>query len=153
MTKIHKICIYGILTGLFLLPSFNLVSQNKSDEDESLMKSSSFSAFKFRSIGPAYTSGRIADFAVNPENHSEYYVAVAAGNVWKTENAGITYSPIFDNYGSYSIADVEIDPNNTNVVWVGTGEYNSQRAIGYGDGVYCPGLGSSGWSHGGKRGD
>ncbi len=91
---------------------------------------------KFRSIGPAYSSGRIADFAVNPENINEYYVAVASGNVWKTTNAGVTWIPIFDNYGSYSTADVEIDPNNPNIVWVGTGEYNSQRSVSYGDGVY-----------------
>ena len=95
-----------------------------------------FGALNFRGIGPAFASGRIADFAINPKNPSEYYVAVAAGNVWKTTNSGTTWNPIFDNYGAWSIADVEIDPNNTNVVWVGTGEYNSQRAIGYGDGIY-----------------
>ncbi len=123
---------------IFVFVSFfsglNLYAQTA--DENSLMKSSSFSAFKFRSIGPAFASGRISDFAVNPQNTSQYYVAVAAGHVWKTENAGITFSPIFDEYGSYSIADVEIDPNNSNIVWVGTGEYNSQRAIGYGDGVY-----------------
>ena len=95
-----------------------------------------FSGLKFRNIGPALNSGRISDFAVNPSNPSEYYVSVAAGNVWKTVNHGITWTPIFDSYGAWSIADVEIDPNNPYVVWVGTGEYNSQRAIGYGDGVY-----------------
>lgn len=100
------------------------------------LKSGILSGLKWRGIGPAFASGRIADFAVNPDNPFEYYVAVAAGNVWKTNNAGVTYEPIFDNYGSWSIADVEIDPSNTNVIWVGTGEYNSQRAIGYGVGVY-----------------
>ncbi len=94
------------------------------------------SSLKFRSLGPAHASGRIADIEVNPNNPSEYYLAVAAGNVWKTVNSGITFEPIFDSYGSYSTADVAIDPQNTNEVWVGTGEYNSQRAIGYGDGVY-----------------
>ena len=106
--------------------------QSKSDT----LNESFFQPFKFRSIGPAYTGGRIADFAVNPSRKSEYYVAVAAGNVWKTENSGTTWKPIFDSYGSWSIADVEIDPTNHHVVWIGTGEYNSQRAIGYGDGVY-----------------
>lgn len=91
---------------------------------------------KFRSIGPSWASGRIADFAVNPNNHSEYYVAVASGNLWKTTNNGTTWKPIFENYGSYSLAVVELDPNNSNVVWVGTGENNHQRALGYGDGVY-----------------
>ena len=133
MNKYFKKISFLILAFLFMF-SFSYSQKEKDDND--LLKSSTFNAFKFRSIGPAFCSGRIADIEVNPNNHKEFYVAVAAGNVWKTDNAGITFYPVFDNYGSYSIADVAIDPNNTNIVWVGTGEYNSQRAIGYGDGVY-----------------
>ncbi len=118
---------------LLLIIPFSLFSQKDKEE---LLNSKTVSGMKFRSIGPAYASGRVTDIEVNPNNHSEYYVGVGAGNVWKTTNAGITFSPIFDKYGSYSIADVAIDPRNTNIVWVGTGEYNSQRAIGYGDGIY-----------------
>lgn len=122
---------------LFLFSSFIASAAKKKEvKSKDPFNSTTFSGLKFRNIGPAFTSGRIADLAVNPKNHSEYYVGVAAGNVWKTENSGTTWTPIFDKYGSYSIAGVVIDPNNTNVVWVGTGEYNSQRAIGYGDGVY-----------------
>ncbi len=91
---------------------------------------------KFRSLGPAWCSGRIADFAVNPDNPAEYYAGVASGNVWKTVNNGTTWQPVFDNYGAYAIGAVEMDPNNHNVIWVGTGENNHQRALGYGDGVY-----------------
>ncbi len=127
-----KIVLYS---SIYLLFSVNMNAQ-KAKSEKSLIKSSTFSAFKFRNIGPAYASGRIADIEVNPKNHNQFYVAAAAGNVWKTDNAGITFYPIFDHYGSYSIADVAVDPNNTNIVWVGTGEYNSQRAIGYGDGIY-----------------
>ncbi|MCK5878983.1 MAG: glycosyl hydrolase [Holophagae bacterium] len=101
-----------------------------------LLTSKVLNGLKFRGIGPAFASGRIADIAVNPTNHSQWFIGVAAGNVWKTDNAGITWKPIFDKYGAWSIADVEIDPNNPHALWVGTGEYNSQRAIGYGDGVY-----------------
>ncbi len=136
MNSYYKTFVKTILTFILFIPFIINISAQEKKEEKSLMKSSTFSSFKFRSIGPAYASGRIADIAVNPNNHSQYYVAAAAGNVWKTNNAGITFSPIFDNYGSYSIADVEIDPNNTNIVWVATGEYNSQRAIGYGDGIY-----------------
>ena len=100
------------------------------------LQSSTFSGLKWRSIGPALTSGRIADFAVNPNKPSEYYVAVASGHVWKTINRGVTFEPVFDNYGSYSIGCVTIDPGNTSVVWIGTGENNHQRVLGYGDGVY-----------------
>ena len=63
-------------------------------------------------------------------------MGVASGGVWKTTNNGTTWKPIFDSHGAYSIGVVELDPNNPNVVWVGTGENNHQRALGYGDGVY-----------------
>lgn len=109
---------------------------DKKEDEKTFINSSLISGLKFRSIGPAWASGRIADFAVNPKNPKEYYVAVASGNVWKTTNNGTTWTPIFDKYGAYSIADVEIDPNNHNVIWVGTGENNHQRALGYGDGIY-----------------
>jgi photosystem II stability/assembly factor-like uncharacterized protein len=84
----------------------------KKEEEKAFISSSLVNGLKFRSIGPAWASGRIADFAVNPANPKEYYVAVASGHVWKTTNNGTTWSPIFDNYGAYSIADVELDPNN-----------------------------------------
>ena len=132
---------------LFLLIAFLsatvIFAQKKNDErkdekkeEKVFISSSLVGSLKFRSIGPAWCSGRIADFAMNPANPKEYYVAVASGHVWKTENNGTTWSPVFENYGAYSIADVELDPNNMNVVWVGTGENNHQRALGYGDGIY-----------------
>jgi len=91
---------------------------------------------KFRAIGPAIASGRIIDLAINPNNHNEFYVAVASGGVFKTTNKGSSFEPIFDKYGSYSIGCISIDPNNHNTVWVGSGENNSQRAVSYGDGIY-----------------
>ncbi len=91
---------------------------------------------KMRGIGPALMGGRIADIDVHPTNSSVWYVASASGGVWKTSNAGITWTPIFDQQASYSIADVTIDPNNPDVVWVGTGENVSGRHVGWGDGVY-----------------
>ncbi len=135
---------------LVLLLFFSLPVEAEKEEaaqTKDPLSSKTFKDLKFRSIGPAHASGRIADFAVNPYNHKEYYVAVACGNVWKTVNAGITFTPVFDKYGSYSIASVIIDPNNTHVVWVGTGEYNSQRAIGYGDGVYRSEDGGKHWKN------
>ncbi len=94
------------------------------------------SAFKLRSVGPAVTSGRIVGLAVHPTDKSTYYVAVACGGVWKTTNNGTSWTPIFDGEGSYSIGYITLDPKNPNVVWVGTGENNSQRSVAYGDGVY-----------------
>ena len=93
------------------------------------------SALKFRGIGPALMSGRVLDIAVDPVRSSTWYLATAGG-VWKTANAGVTWQPIFDGYGSYSIGCVAVDPNDRFTVWVGTGENNSQRSVGYGDGLY-----------------
>ena len=94
------------------------------------------SALRFRGLGPALMSGRISDLAVDPVDSSTWYITAASGGVWKTTNAGVSWSPIFDNYGSYSIGCVAIDPTNRFNVWVGTGENNSQRSVGYGDGLY-----------------
>lgn len=96
-------------------------------------------------------SGRIADFAINPSNHFEYYVAVASGHIWKTTNNGITWKPVFDKYGAYAIGCLAIDPKNPNVVWAGTGENNSQRALGYGNGVYKTLNGGETWTNMGLK--
>ena len=105
-------------------------------DDEALMSDKTFAGLKVRSIGPALMAGRVADFAVDPNNSARYYVAVASGGVWKTSNAGTTWTPVFDEQGAYSIGCVTMDPHNPHAVWVGTGENNSQRSVGFGDGVY-----------------
>ncbi|NNF22369.1 MAG: glycosyl hydrolase, partial [Saprospiraceae bacterium] len=108
-------------------------------------------ALKFRSIGPSFTSGRISDFAVNPEKPYEYYVATSSGGVWKTKNSGTTYKPIFDSQGSYSIGCITMDPSNGNTIWVGTGENNNQRSVAYGDGVYRSDDGGNSWVNKGLK--
>ncbi len=89
-----------------------------------------------RLIGPAMISGRITSLAVDPRNPGIMYVGAASGGVWKTENGGASWQPIFDRQGSFSIGVVALDPKNPSTVWVGTGENNSQRSAAYGDGVY-----------------
>jgi len=134
-----KTFLFTLFLGVFVFFSPHESLAKKKDKDEKAAKDTlvgKLNAFKWRSLGPAWASGRIADFAVNPDNYSEYYVAVASGNVWKTTNHGVTFKPVFDNYGAYSIGCVTMDPNNHNVIWVGTGENNHQRALGYGNGVY-----------------
>ncbi|MFG0320567.1 MAG: WD40/YVTN/BNR-like repeat-containing protein, partial [Planctomycetota bacterium JB042] len=91
---------------------------------------------KMRSIGPALMSGRIADLAIDPVKPNTWYVAVGSGGVWKTVNAGTTWTPIFDDHGSYSIGCVTIDPSDRHTIWVGTGEAVGGRHVGFGDGVY-----------------
>ena len=117
-----------------LISSFALFAQNDAKNDTLL--NAFIDKINFRMIGPATTSGRIVDIAVNPKDNSEFYIAAANGGVWKTQNAGVSFSPIFDRYGVQSIGCLAIDPNNTNVIWVGTGENNNQRSVGYGNGLY-----------------
>jgi len=136
---------------LILSLSFNLSAEEDTTKTKDKMNSGTFSGLKFRCIGPAYSSGRIADFAVNPNDHSEYYVAVASGNIWQTINNGTNWKPVFDKYGAYSVGCLAIDPSNTNVVWAGTGENNSQRALGYGDGVYKTEDGGKSWKNMGLK--
>ncbi|GMV27327.1 MAG: hypothetical protein AMXMBFR58_33580 [Phycisphaerae bacterium] len=117
-------------------PAQDAATEEKKEDDAKGLNAGTFGVLSARSLGPALMSGRIADLAVNPHDHSEFYVAVASGGVWKTTNRGTTFSPIFDGYGSYSIGCVTMDPGNPSVIWIGTGENNSQRSVGFGDGVY-----------------
>jgi photosystem II stability/assembly factor-like uncharacterized protein len=120
-------------------------------DDKSLMKAGTFSGLELREIGPAVTSGRVVDIAVNPNQHSTYYVASASGGVWKTDNAGTTWTDVFADQGSSSIGCVAVDPNDPQVVWVGTGENNSQRSVGYGDGIYRSSDGGKNWENVGLK--
>ena len=89
---------------------------------------SPYNGLRFRSIGPALTSGRVSDIAVHPRDKRTWYVAVASGGVWKTTNAGTTWTPIFDDEGRTRSAASPSTRRTRNVVWVGTGENNSQRS-------------------------
>lgn len=110
-----------------------------------------FNGLRMRSIGPAFTSGRVSGFAVDPTNPARYYVAAASGGVWKTINSGITWTPVFDSQSSYSIGAITLDPKNPLTVWVGTGENNSQRSVSYGDGVYRSDDGGKTWRNVGLK--
>ncbi len=111
----------------------------------------SLDGLAFRSIGPAVTGGRIVGLAVNPRDHSEYWVAAGHGALWKTTNAGVTFTPVFDGQTSFSIGAVTLDPSNPNVVWVGTGENNAQSYVAPGDGVYKSEDGGKSWSNMGLK--
>src|SRR5210317_604459 len=73
-----------------------------------------------RNLGPALTSGRVSDFAFHPQHSQVFYVSMASGGVWKTENNGTTWKPVFDGEGSFAIGVVELDPSDPNIVWVGS---------------------------------
>lgn len=138
----------SILTLILVLFSFQAYTQ----KDAAVKwESVDFSGIEFRSIGPAFMSGRIADIVIHPDDNNLWYVAVGSGGVWKTENAGTTWKPIFDDQSSYSIGCVTIDPNNPHTVWVGTGENVGGRHVGYGDGVYRTTDGGKSWKNMGLK--
>ncbi len=159
LPEMKKACLFRqtllLLTALLVaMPAYNQKKKAEKQEEEETPKhylDTLSLGLSFRSVGPALTSGRISDFAVHPDDRSVYYVAVSSGGVWKTENAGTTYEPIFDGEGSYSIGCVTLDPNNPNVVWVGTGENNNQRSVAYGDGVYKSEDGGKSWKNTGLK--
>lgn len=127
--------------------SSSTVFAEKPNDDKPIFSSSTFKAMELRNIGPAYMSGRIADIAIDQNNPSTWYTAVGSGGVWKTTNAGNTWTPIFDKQAVYSIGDVTIAPSNSNIIWVGTGENNGGRHISFGDGVYKSVDGGQTWNN------
>jgi photosystem II stability/assembly factor-like uncharacterized protein len=155
MKKVLTIVIVIVLAGSSGLWAQKRDAKKDTGESEKQVKpsvsSSLFPGISFRSVGPAWASGRIADIAVNPDNNSEIYAAIASGNIWKSDNNGTTWKPVFDKYGAYAIGCLAIDPNNPNVIWAGTGENNHQRALGWGDGVYRSDDGGASWENMGLK--
>jgi photosystem II stability/assembly factor-like uncharacterized protein len=140
----------GFLFTILLLFSINsLPAWAQSNQKE--IASQVAKGLQLRSIGPAVMGGRIADIAVNPIHSSTWYVAVGSGGLWKTTNSGTTWTPVFDAQASYSIGTVALDPNNPEVVWVGTGENVSGRHVGWGDGVYKSMDGGATWQQMGLK--
>ncbi|MCZ4407556.1 glycosyl hydrolase [Cryomorphaceae bacterium 1068] len=140
-----------LILGLFLAIGVSAQKKDKSEEEKPRYEASAYSGLKFRNIGPALTSGRIADIAVNPDKPHEFYLAIASGGIWKTINNGTTFEPIFDGEGSYSTGCITMAPSNSSVVWVGSGENNNQRSVAYGDGVYKSTDGGFSWKNMGLK--
>jgi photosystem II stability/assembly factor-like uncharacterized protein len=125
-----------VALALLTAGAISLPAQTPPADSARRLSSSTVSGLRFRSLGPALTSGRVGDIAIHPGDKRVWYVGASSGGVWKSVNAGTTWTPIFDGQASYSIGALAIDPADPLVVWVGTGENNSQRSVGYGDGVY-----------------
>jgi photosystem II stability/assembly factor-like uncharacterized protein len=104
---------------------------------------------ELRNLGPALRPGRVGDIAVDPRDGKVWYIATASSGLWKTTDAGTTWQPIFDSYGSYSLGCVTVDAKNPDIVWLGTGENQSQRSVGFGDGVYKSSDGGRSWTNSG----
>ncbi|MEO0570385.1 MAG: glycosyl hydrolase [Bacteroidota bacterium] len=143
MKTLRFAVLFSLFSALFTFSTFAQESEKKDDI---------YKGLKFRNIGPALTSGRIADIAVHPKDASTWYIAVGSGGVWKTINSGTTFQPLFDGQSSYSIGCVAIDPVNPSTVWVGTGENVGGRHVGFGDGIYVSQDEGKSWKNMGLKG-
>ena len=141
-----RLLFFSILSFFFITENSFAKKEKEKDNDNSI-----YSGLKFRGIGPALMSGRISDIIIHPKNENIWYVTAGSGGVWKTENSGTTWDPIFDDQKSYSIGCISMDPQNSNVLWVGTGENVGGRHVGYGDGIYKSDDGGQTWTQKGLK--
>lgn len=142
-----------LLASLLILGTLVFAKKKKVDEPkkEKTNYSQLLSGIKFRNVGPAFMSGRIADIAMDPNNQNIWYVAVGSGGVWKTQNAGTTWKPVFDNYPVYSTGCITVDPSNSNRIWLGTGENVGGRHVSIGDGIYMSENAGQSWKNMGLK--
>lgn len=139
LRKFQILLVFGLvlsLSGLFFSQS----------PEENLIKD-----LKWRNIGPSNMIGRISDFEALESDFTYVLVASASGGVWKSVNAGTTWEPIFDKYGSASIGDVAIFQKNRDIIWVGTGEECCRNSIAWGDGIYKSTDGGKSFTHMGLK--
>jgi photosystem II stability/assembly factor-like uncharacterized protein len=134
-----KQLILGVAVALLAFP---LEAQEKA---LTLKGKELFGSMEARQIGPALMSGRITDLEAHPTNNRIVYAGTAGGGVWKTNDGGATFSPIFDDY-CQSIGTVAVDPKNPQTVWVGTGETWTRNSVSVGDGLYKSTDGGSNWN-------
>jgi photosystem II stability/assembly factor-like uncharacterized protein len=135
-----------IVVALVALPGFQetIVGRNEAQTPEPVSQPRMINAsddpllapFRFRSIGPASMGGRIDDIAVSETDPNIIYIGYAVGGVFKSDNNGTTWQPVFEEYGTASIGDIAIHPTNPEIVYVGTGEANNRQTSSFGDGIY-----------------
>lgn len=142
MAKFQRWRCLTVLCGLLLISGFSF---GAGPEDDFLK------VFQWRNIGPANMGGRISDIQALESDYRFVIVASASGGVWKTVNAGTTWQPIFDDYGSSSIGAVGLFQQDRDIIWVGTGEANVRNSVGWGDGIYRSSDGGVTFSHAGLR--
>lgn len=146
MNYFIRATLFSFLTLFFFMQERTIGQKNTGESSmDSLYVSKNFEALKFRNIGPAMMSGRVADIAIDPMDESTWYVAMGSSGIWKTSNAGITWAPIFDDQGSFSIGCLTINPQNHHQIWAGTGENVGGRHTSIGDGLYKSEDGGAHW--------
>jgi len=112
-----------------------------------LKAESPFKDLAWRAVGPAFCGGRIQSLAVHPARPYTLYVGVGSGNVWKSDNNGLTWTPIFENESTFTIGEIAIAPSDPDIVWVGTGEILMARSSYAGTGVFKSTDGGKTWAN------
>lgn len=116
-------------------------------QHQQLRQESIFKHLSWRSVGPRKQGGRIETIAVHPDNTSTIYLGIGTGGIWKTNNNGTTWKPIFDDQSTSSIGDIAIAPSDQDVLWVGTGEELMARSSFAGTGVFKSTDAGHSWTH------
>lgn len=127
----------GVLLGLVSAP----VTLHAQPLDAATLDS-----FRWRNIGPSSMGGRVTDVEGIAWPSHTFYVATATGGIWKTTNAGTTFTPLFENERIISMGDIAIAPSDTNQLWAGTGEANVRNSVSPGGGVYKSVNGGTSWT-------
>ncbi len=147
MTTLLSLLFFPVLAQIDQPPSTPAADRLKGYEQKLKLKKESLVAnVAFESVGPTVFSGRITDVAVNPQDPTIFYAAYASGGLWKTENNGTSFKPIFDNEAVMTIGDIAVDWQN-NIIWIGSGENNSSRSSYSGLGMFKSTDGGASWEH------
>src|SRR6267154_995448 len=125
-----------LLAALTQTPAAPPIAQRPLPRSEQMLDSTLLAGFRWRNIGPANMGGRVSSVAGIPSPSRTFFVAAAAGGIWKTTNAGTTFRPVFDNYPCVSMGELAIAPSDTMQVWAGTGEEDSRNTISPGCGMF-----------------
>jgi len=141
MINAHRPSALAALAAAFLLAAPSIRAQQRATP----LDSATLASFAWRNIGPADMGGRVADIAGIPAPSKTFYVAAAAGGIWKTTNAGTTFRPVFDDQRVISMGALAIAPSDTQQVWAGTGEQNTRNSISPGGGIFKSTDGGKSW--------
>jgi photosystem II stability/assembly factor-like uncharacterized protein len=137
--------------SLMLLLAMSSAVSSISQSPSAINAGDYFGDYKARQIGPAIMSGRISDIEGHPTNSQIIYVGAAGGGVWKSNDAGLNFNPVFDDY-CQSIGAIAVDPSDPdNTVWVGTGEVWTRNSVSIGDGIYKTADGGKTWANMGLK--
>ena len=137
--------------SIFVFLSLSLVSSAAFGADDAPYNSATISGLGARNIGSATMSGRISALAgvKEPSGKITLFVGAASGGVWKSDDSGTRYRPVFDELPVQSIGALAIDPKNSKNVWVGTGESWTRNSVSIGDGIYKSNDGGEAWTNAG----